>query len=1085
MTNKKSTKRALMSSVVSLILCFSMLLGTTYAWFTDTVSSGTNIIAAGNLDIELYHNDDANAPADKGDKVSGETKLFDNVDPKLWEPGAMAWEKFTIANEGSLALKYQFALNALNATKIGEISFADVLKVAIVDETFGYTRAEVEALPETDWDSLESFAIPGELEEKASKTFGIVIWWQPSENDNIFNTTDVVSVEVGVVLTATQLANEEDGFGTDYDEDAEYPTVIEPSMSDSDLIAAFANGGNFVLSGDIEIPEGLEVPQGTSIRIDMAGHQIEVNNQKNAMAIKGDVTLTSSTGTSVFAVKSYADATETVDAIDIYPGGTLTIEEADIQVTGNGTGVGIMNEGTLNMYDGTITVNGTGEASYGIMNVGGEVNLYGGQIIVEDISGEAYGIQQTFYDSAVNLYGGKITVKGQNELNYGVYASQGELALCIANDSIFDGPGKSYGYDSVAKLIVFAPVEGFEGLYVDKNNAKSYYVFDKTGLMNLNGLLAAIAPNEGNINTLNLMADVDLTGEDWAPINSMWITFNGNNHTISNLTAGLSVDGRRSGFWGYAGAVTINDLTLENVTVNGSQAGIFVGGAEGTKINNCFIKGNNTVNFVAGVETWNGIGAVAGVTTSSNMNVEIVDGATVTLNRGEMVTDPGCTYVNDLTGHIQENSGTVTNNGTITVEGEYKYLYADEINASGIKDIQNNSIVTLVSGNQSLPSLAEKEGLTIIGVEGTVIGGENDATGFASNFGKDTTIKNIIFSGNTNGVRWSYAKGGNTTFDNCTFAGDSTYGFHIDQSNGATFTFNNCTFIGFNAFASDLEKVVFNNCTFLNNGNYGHTNIWSVGEFNNCTWGEGATYGPCGDGVIYIDGFAQKNATSQDELNSAINTSGNVEVVLGSGTYTLPASTEKTVTISGTADTVIDLSNGTAQMHNMTYVFDGVTIKGATENYKGIFHSANVTYRNCTLTGLQFLYADTVAFENCTFNSENEEHSIWTYGSKKISFVECDFTYNDRCINVYYDNGKGSVDVNFDGCTFTTENTTSKGAVEINSSTFPQGAKVSFVDCTAPAHGTMVGISGYDGTNGATANITVDGAAFTATQWAK
>lgn len=49
----KSTKRSLLLSILSMILCISMLLGTTYAWFTDSVTSGKNRINAGNLDVEL------------------------------------------------------------------------------------------------------------------------------------------------------------------------------------------------------------------------------------------------------------------------------------------------------------------------------------------------------------------------------------------------------------------------------------------------------------------------------------------------------------------------------------------------------------------------------------------------------------------------------------------------------------------------------------------------------------------------------------------------------------------------------------------------------------------------------------------------------------------------------------------------------------------------------------------------------------------------------------------------------------------------------------------------------------------------
>lgn len=221
MTKRRSTKNALISSVLALVLCFTMLLGTTYAWFTDSVTSATNIIAAGNLDIELYHTNGA----DKRENVSGDTKLFDDVTPSLWEPGAMAYEQFEVANEGTLALKYQFALNVANATVINGVSFAQMLKVAVVDDTFVYTRANVEAIEE--WHTLSTFTLSGNLEAKQNDVFGVVIWWQPNENDNLFNMNNankgnVVSVEVGVSLKAAQLMSEDDSFGNSYDGGAEW-----------------------------------------------------------------------------------------------------------------------------------------------------------------------------------------------------------------------------------------------------------------------------------------------------------------------------------------------------------------------------------------------------------------------------------------------------------------------------------------------------------------------------------------------------------------------------------------------------------------------------------------------------------------------------------------------------------------------------------------------------------------------------------------------------------------------------------------------------------------------------------------------
>ncbi len=224
---KYSTKKSLIASVLSLTLCLSMLLGTTFAWFTDSVTSANNIIATGSLDVELYH---ANRSTnEENEKVDSTTVLFSDVDSDLWEPGAMAWEKFTIKNEGSLDLRYEFTLNARNATVVNGISFATMLKVAIVDSDFVYTRANVESISE--WQSLETFTLPGNLGDGDETSFGIVIWWQPSTVDNLFNMNnerlgESASVDVGVVLAATQAMGEFDSFGSDYDLGATFPSRL-------------------------------------------------------------------------------------------------------------------------------------------------------------------------------------------------------------------------------------------------------------------------------------------------------------------------------------------------------------------------------------------------------------------------------------------------------------------------------------------------------------------------------------------------------------------------------------------------------------------------------------------------------------------------------------------------------------------------------------------------------------------------------------------------------------------------------------------------------------------------------------------
>ena len=94
-----------------------------------------------------------------------------------------------------------------------------------------------------------------------------------------------------------------------------------------------------------------------------------------------------------------------------------------------------------------------------------------------------------------------------------------------------------------------------------------------------------------------------------------------------------------------------------------------MGSAEGVTTTNCTLKGDNSVTYVeyvsdAYTETWGGMGAVAGVLSSATINVEIAEGATVKLVNASF--DTNCPYFDDLTGYLQENNGTVVNNGTVT-----------------------------------------------------------------------------------------------------------------------------------------------------------------------------------------------------------------------------------------------------------------------------------------------------------------------------------------------------------------------------------------------------------------------------------
>ena len=222
MTNK-STKRALLTSFMALFLCFTMLLGTTFAWFTDSVTSANNLIVAGNLDVELYNGLDTSA-----DTVDANTELFEEVE--LWEPGAVAYENLAVANNGNLALKYQLAINVTEATQTADgNTLADVLKVAVIPGGFTGTREDAKELSYNY--SLSTFAKVGELAVGAEPdVYGIVIYWEPTANDNYYNMNagqDPLEVTLGVNLFATQLSAEleKDSFGPEYDAGAEMPNI--------------------------------------------------------------------------------------------------------------------------------------------------------------------------------------------------------------------------------------------------------------------------------------------------------------------------------------------------------------------------------------------------------------------------------------------------------------------------------------------------------------------------------------------------------------------------------------------------------------------------------------------------------------------------------------------------------------------------------------------------------------------------------------------------------------------------------------------------------------------------------------------
>lgn len=268
MTKNKMTKRSLLMSFLSLLLCIAMLAGTTFAWFTDSVSSKSNRITAGNLDIGFEYRS-AKALADarkanegKPEEEQAEAKWEDveaiPVDKKdpffraaddskiLWEPGAVAYTQFKVVNKGSLALKYNlYTLAKYNYIKDTARSLKDVIKFKVFSGAQEFeTRDDIIKAEEADklalWESLDKFTANGNLEAGESDIFTVVAYWEPGDVDNYYNvkdgtevtnlyegvTEEALAIEFDINLRAAQYTLEKDSFDNLYDAKAEYDDGI-------------------------------------------------------------------------------------------------------------------------------------------------------------------------------------------------------------------------------------------------------------------------------------------------------------------------------------------------------------------------------------------------------------------------------------------------------------------------------------------------------------------------------------------------------------------------------------------------------------------------------------------------------------------------------------------------------------------------------------------------------------------------------------------------------------------------------------------------------------------------------------------
>ena len=357
---KTNSKKALLSSAFALVLSVAMLIGTTFAWFTDTASTAVNKIQSGNLKVGFqYWNGEKYVDAKDATLFSEET---------LWEPGHTEVVYLKVINQGNLALKYR--LNTINTFEYqyaknsdgNQILLSKYLKIGIADgknaaEGVYETREEAIAAAADNLVSYDSCTkdntlLPATTDSESADYFAFVVYMptdvgnEANWDKNVRGSYGAPWIRFNLALNATQASYENDSFDNKYDEGVPYPLAGVDANGTGNVIYDELEKQNpsILLGADAARSFGWFVRYTTTINLN--GHSMTTNGYQSVI----DVT---ANGNLVITGNGTLDASggrDSVTAVTVDHGGKLTIE--------NGTFIG--KEGNSCIYNagGTVEIKG-------------------------------------------------------------------------------------------------------------------------------------------------------------------------------------------------------------------------------------------------------------------------------------------------------------------------------------------------------------------------------------------------------------------------------------------------------------------------------------------------------------------------------------------------------------------------------------------------------------------------------------------------------------------------------------------------------------------------------------------------------
>ena len=456
---KKKTANPLLqtylTSLLCMVLCVTMFLSTTMAWFTDEVGSHGNQIYVGNLSMQLTWNNGANT-VNLASEGSAEPIFGNSV---VWTPGHMEARELTLTKDGNMDFSYRLDAQILKdgqpiPNEGAEYALAEYFLVyynkaalpepltigAVLNQESGWTYSGT--LAEVLQDKEFCSGIMRKGEQPQSQKISIVIYLKPEIPSTY---TNAKLENIYIFMTAYQTA------GT---------VTVPPVNTAVDLAAALQADGIVVLSSDITLPADttLEIPAGNTVTLNLNGKKL-TGSGSTVMDVKGDLTLEGGTIENAGRIASVAE------------GGKLTVSSGGYMAT---SGCAFYAGSTASGQEengGTIVIDGgviqAQEFCIGVVR-GGSLTVNGGTLTSVDNAVIAGNGMSDDPNTAITINGGTFNAgittsgyiacgiyhpgKGTLTVNGGTFNIEGGVGILLRDGTLTLTDGVTFNHITVENL---------------------------------------------------------------------------------------------------------------------------------------------------------------------------------------------------------------------------------------------------------------------------------------------------------------------------------------------------------------------------------------------------------------------------------------------------------------------------------------------------------------------------------------------------------------------------------------------------------------------------------------------------------